>query len=138
MIFTNKVMGFPIWKQFAKTPITVLPLPSSGILKMLVPTAQLPQIFVITLFQKKIMNMFPRNKTKQDRTKASPIQFASSNGQSNKFQNISMHISSTWTNKFIKNIIFSRLLFSSRGRPLQVLPFVDINDLCKMGRNKHF
>lgn len=131
MIFTNKVMGFPIWKQFAKTPFTVLPLPWSGILKMLVPTAQLPKLFVITPFQKKIMNIFPRNKTKQARTKASPIEFEFSNGQSNKFQNISMHISNTWTKQTYKKYNFSSLWFSSRGWPLQVLPFVDINDLWK-------
>lgn len=84
-------------------------------IKMLVPTAQLPQIFVITPFQKKMMNIFPRIKTKQDRTKASPIQLAFSNGQFNKFQNISMHISSTWTHKLIKNPFFPAFCLAAEG-----------------------
>lgn len=36
-------------------------------IKMLLPTAQLPQIFIITPFQK-MMNILPRNKTRQNKS----------------------------------------------------------------------
>lgn len=68
MIFTYKVMGLSIWKQFAKTPITVLPLQRSVILKCLYLQHNY-SIFVITPFKKEIVNVFPRkkqNKTEQN------------------------------------------------------------------------
>lgn len=78
MIFTYKVMGFSIWRQFAKNPITALPLQRSGILKRLYLQHNY-SIFVITPFKKEMMNIFfpEKNKTRQNKTGPTQLAFSS-------------------------------------------------------------
>lgn len=126
MIFTHKVMGFSLWKQFAMTPITVLPSQRSGTLKCLYLQHNY-SIFVITPFKREIVNVYPRkNKTRQN--KPSPTQSAfPSDVLINTRMSLSTFLVDTATNS-LKRPLFNHL-FISRRCPLQVSAFLPINSL---------